>query len=54
MARKRKKVENEKKTLYDLQYGEKTEKRGKLEMHTVGLGIWLETIKIIENEKCIL
>ena len=23
-------------------------------MHTVGPGIWLETMKIIENEKCIL
>jgi hypothetical protein len=29
MARKQKNVENEKQTLYDLEYGEKTEKRGK-------------------------
>ena len=29
MARKRKNVENEKQTLYDLKYGKKTEKRAK-------------------------
>jgi hypothetical protein len=33
---KLKNVENEKQTLHDLEYGEKTEKRGKLETHTVG------------------
>ena len=33
---KLKNVENEKQTLHDLEYGEKTEKHGKLENHTVG------------------
>ena len=40
-----KKVQNEKCTLFDLEYIKKnkiqnTEKRGKWEMHTVGTGIW--------------
>ena len=30
------------------------QKRGKREMHTVGPGIWRETLKIMENEKCTL
>ena len=34
--KKLKNVENEKQTLHDLEYGEKTEKHGKLENHTVG------------------
>ena len=33
-------VENEKCALYALEYWEKTEKRGKRDTHTVGLGIW--------------
>jgi hypothetical protein len=32
-------VENEKCTLYTLEYWEKTEKRGKCDTHTVELGI---------------
>ena len=32
-----KKVENEKQTLFDLEYGEKTEKRGKWDANTVDL-----------------
>jgi hypothetical protein len=31
-----------------------SEKRGKGEMITVGTRIWRETMKIVENEKCIL
>ena len=31
-----------------------TEKRGKCEMHTLGPGIWRETLKNVENEKCSL
>ena len=31
-----------------------TEKHVKCEMHTVGHGIWQETMKKMENEKCIL
>ena len=38
-------------TLQDVEYGEKTEKRGKLEMHTEGLVLWLETLKNVQNEK---
>jgi hypothetical protein len=45
MARKQKIVENEKQTLYDLEYGKKTGKRGKWEMHAVGPGIWWENWK---------
>ena len=30
------------------------QKRRKREMHTVGPGIWRETLKIMENEKCTL
>ena len=35
-----KKVENEKCTTQDLEYSERTEKRGKRETDTVGPGIW--------------
>ena len=34
-----KNMENRKCTHYDLEYGKKTEKRGKLEAHMVGPGI---------------
>ena len=34
-----------------MEYGEKTEKRGKLEMHTEGLVLRLETLKNVQNEK---
>ena len=42
MARKLKNAENEKLTLWDLEYGEKTKQQGKLETHIVGPGIWQE------------
>ena len=35
-----KNLENDKCTLQDLEYCEKTEKHGKWEDHTVGPGIW--------------
>ena len=31
-----------------------TEKREKWEIHPVGLGLWIETLKMLENEKCTL
>ena len=31
-----------------------TEKREKWEKHTVGPGLWRETLKKLENEKCTL
>jgi hypothetical protein len=40
LARKLQNVENETQTLFDLEYVEKPEKCKKLEMHTVGPGIW--------------
>ena len=45
MARKLTNEENEKLTLQDLGYGEKTEKRVKREMHTVGPGYCEKTDK---------
>ena len=42
MARKLKIIENGKHLLDDLKNDELTEKREKLEMHTVGPGIWRE------------
>ena len=45
-----KNVKNEKCTLQDLEYGKKTEKRGKRETHMIGYGIWQETLKYVENE----
>ena len=42
MARKLKITENEKNTLQDVKYGEKTEKGGKFRNVNVGHGIWLE------------
>ena len=42
MEGKLKNLENETQTLFDLEYGEKQYKCGKLEMHTVGTGVWLE------------
>ena len=50
MAKKLKNVENEKQTLKDLEYGEKTEKRRKSDTHTVGPEIWGKTMKKVENE----
>ena len=54
MGRKLKIVENEKCTLEDLDQGKKTENRGKLETHTVGPGIWVETLKNVKNDNCTL
>ena len=48
-----KKVQNEKCTLFDLEYGKNTEKHGTWEMHTVGSGIW-KKMKKLENVKCTL
>ena len=42
MPGKLKNVENEKHTLQDLDCGEKPEKHGKCETHTIGPGIWQE------------
>ena len=51
MARKLKIMENEAYTLQDLEYVEKTEKRGKLETHMVGPERWRESLKNVQNEK---
>jgi hypothetical protein len=45
-------MKNENCTLYDLEYGKKTDHRGKYDTHTVGRSIWRETLKNVENEKC--
>jgi hypothetical protein len=45
-----KNVENETQTLYDLDYGEKTDEKGKSETYMVGPRIWRETLKNVENE----
>jgi hypothetical protein len=42
-------VKNEKCSLYNLEYGEVGEKREKKDMHIVGLEIWRETLKKLEN-----
>ena len=47
-----KKVQNDKHTVQDLEYGEKPEKGEKCETHTVGPGIWRDTLKNMKNEKC--
>ena len=44
-----KKVENEKCTTQDLEYSERTEKRGKRETDTVGPGIWQKKKKNTEK-----
>ena len=43
-------VKNEKCTLQDLEYVKKSDQLGKVENHLVGLVIWQETQKIVENE----
>ena len=50
----KKKVENEKCTLQDLEYGEKTYQKAKSETHMVGPGIWRETLKNMKNQNCTL
>ena len=54
MATKQKNVEKETQTQFQLDYGEKTEKRGRREPHMVGLGIWRGTLKNVQNEKLTL
>ena len=49
-----KNVKKEKCTLQDPEYGEKIEKRGKLDTNTLLHGILRETLKNVENEKCTL
>ena len=44
-------MQNEKNTLQDLEYGEKTEKRAKLDSNGVSPGIWYETLKNMQIEK---
>ena len=51
MARKLKIMENEKNALDHLKNDKITTKREKLEITTVGHGIWQEKLKIMENEK---
>ena len=53
-ATKQKNVEKETQKLFQLDHGEKTEKRGRREPHMVGLGIWRETLKNVQNEKLTL
>ena len=51
MARNTEKWENEKCTPQDLEYGDKTEKRGKRETHMVGHEIWGERVKNAQDVK---
>ena len=51
MARNTEKRENEKCTLYELEYGEKSDQQGKWEIHMVGYEIWKDTLKNLQNEK---
>ena len=51
MVRKLKNVENESKTLQDLEYGVKTDKRGNSETHMLTPGISQETLKNMQKEK---
>jgi hypothetical protein len=34
-----------------MEYGKKTDQKGKSETHMVGPDIWPETLKIVQNEK---
>ena len=54
MARKTEKRENMKCTLWEREYGEKTENHGKWETNTVGCEIWQETLKKLGNEYLIM
>ena len=49
MTKSLKNVKNEKCTLKDLEYGEKTENHGKWEIHTLGRQIWRGKLKKVEN-----
>ena len=48
MTKSLKNVKNEKCPLKDLEYGEKTENHGKLEIHTLGCEIWRGKLKKVE------
>jgi len=54
MATKQKNVEKETQTQFQLDYGEKTEKRGRGKTHMVGLGIWREILKNVQKLKLTL
>ena len=43
------KPENEKCTMQDLEYGDKTKNHGKREIHTLGCEIWRGKLKKVEN-----
>ena len=49
MTKSLKNVKNEKCTLQDLEYGEKTEKHGKCEIQTIRHEIWRGKLKNMEN-----
>ena len=51
MTKSLKNVKNEKCTLQDLEYGEKTENHGKRETHTISPKICQEKVKNVNNEK---
>ena len=51
MKRKLKNVKNESKKLQNLEYGVKTDNRGKSETHMLTPGISQETLKNVEKEK---
>ena len=51
MKRKLKNVKNESKKLQNLEYGVKTDKRGKSETHMLTPGISQETLKNVRYEK---
>ena len=49
MTKSLKNVKNEKCTLKDLEYGEKTENHGKRKIHTLGREIWRGKPTKVEN-----
>ena len=49
MTKSLKNLKNEKCTLKDLEYGEKTENHGQLEIHTLGREIWRGKLIMVEN-----
>ena len=51
MGSKLKNVANETHKLYDLEYGEKTDKWGKCEAQMEGPGIWRVTLENVQNGK---
>ena len=49
MTKLLKNLKNEKCTIQDLEYGEKTENHGKLEIHTLGCERWRGKLKKVDN-----